>query len=114
MNVVRLRCEGGSVVGEPTTPFAPDVVLPPAERLVNPTEHDVVLAAVIPPAPGEEPGSGTSSKVRLPPDGRFARVDDARASLGNEWLNAGTSLISLTRLRRSSELADLPPAQPTT
>ncbi len=100
------------MVGEPTAPYDPDAVLPPAERLVNLTEHDVVLEAVIPSAPGEEPGSGTSSEVRLPPDGRFARVDDARADLGDGWLNAGTSLITLTRLRRSGELMDLPPAQP--
>jgi hypothetical protein len=100
------------VVGEPTRPSAPDAVLPSAERLVNLTEHEVVLEAVIPPAPGEEPGSGISAKVRLPPDGRFARVDDARADLGAGWLNDGTSLISLTRLRRTRELLDLPPGQP--
>ena len=102
------------MVGEPTAPECRPRTrcFLPAERLVNLTEHDVVLEAVIPSAPGEEPGSGTSSEVRLPPDGRFARVDDARADLGDGWLNAGTSLITLTRLRRSGELMDLPPAQP--
>ncbi|MGH3190355.1 MAG: hypothetical protein ACRDOL_24415 [Streptosporangiaceae bacterium] len=42
------------------------------ERLVNLTEHDVVL---LPESGGGDDDAGEPPVVRIPPDGRFARVD---------------------------------------
>jgi hypothetical protein len=79
---------------------------------VNLTEHQVVLDAFEQAAAGEDPGATPPSVVRLPPEGRPARVRDDRARLSQRWLNTGTGLVRLTRLRRSSDLVDLPPPKP--
>lgn len=93
---------------------SPEVILPPAERLVNLTPHDVVLYATELPADAGHGGQAEPVTVRLSPEGRFARVDDDTNRLPQACLNAGTALIPLTRLRRAGRLADLPPPEPRT
>jgi hypothetical protein len=87
----------------------PRPAIPAAERLVNLTPHDVVLNATELPRPGQDPEEATSATCRLAPQGTSARVDDASGTLSQDWLNSGTSLIRLTRLRRSARLTGLPP-----
>src|ERR1700722_5700643 len=82
--------------------------LPPAERLINLTPHEIVLqAAELPPAPDSQ-GGPDHATVRLAPEGQFARVDDDSNRLSAAWVSTGTSLIRLTRLRRSRKLTGLP------
>jgi hypothetical protein len=49
--------------------------------------------------------------VCVPPDGRFARVDDDAARLQEHLLNTDSGAVRLTRLRRLGRLVDLPPPQ---
>jgi hypothetical protein len=93
-------------------PDAPQ--LPSAERLVNLTPHEVVLQATVPPGEGDDLDRAEPATVRLVAQGRFARVDDDASRLSQGWLNAGTSLIAVTRLRRSGKLTDLPRPEPGT
>ena len=86
--------------------------LPPVEQLVNLTEHEIALKTLDPAGADDEQASAMPSAVRLPPEGRFARVEDHQAALSQERLNTGVALVSLTRLRRSGKLADLPPPRP--
>ena len=81
--------------------------LPPAERLVNLTVHNAVLATQPPPFYLAGQADATPFMC-LPPDGGIARVDDAEARLGEHLLNTGSGLVSLTRLRRDGRLMDLP------
>ena len=78
-------------------------------RLLNLTEHEIVLDAQQHSAgPADPSGLTPPSALRLPSAGQFARVDDTRARLNENWLNTATERIRLTRLRRSSRLTDLP------
>jgi hypothetical protein len=81
------------------------------ERLVNLTEHDVVL---VPESDGGDDDAGEPPVVRIRPDGRFARVDDGAARLGERLLDTGSGAVRLTWLRRSEKLVDLPPPRPGT
>jgi hypothetical protein len=81
------------------------------ERLVNLTEHDVVL---VPEPGGGDGGAGEPPVVRIPADGRFARVDDDAARRGEGLLDTGSRAVRLTWLRRSEKLVDLPPPRPGT
>jgi hypothetical protein len=85
--------------------------LPPAERLVNLTVHDVALVTQPPPfyLAGQ---AGAGPLIRIRPDGDVARVDDDEARLGEHLLNTGSELVSFTRLRRDGRLADLPDPAP--
>jgi hypothetical protein len=87
---------------------------PMAEHLVNLTEHKIVLHAQLHTADGNEPGLATPSVVRIPPDGRLARVDDEQARLDEDWLRAASEKVRLTKLRRSGKTVGLPVAQPGT
>lgn len=75
------------------------------DRLVNLTEHDVVLEAR--PWNGSD-GAAEPSLACLVPDGRFARVDDGAARLGEHLIDTGAGVVRLTWLRRSGRLAGLP------
>jgi hypothetical protein len=88
--------------------------LPQPERLVNLTPHEIALEAIEPPADFDDSESPNLLTVRLPPEGQFARIDDNASRLSAGWLNAETSLIALTRMRRSTKLSDLPPPAPGT
>ena len=84
-------------------------------RLVNLTEHEIVLDAQQHSAGTADSGGLTPLvALRLPPAGQFARVDDARARLNENWLNTASERIRLTRLRRSRHLTDLPGPEPGT
>ena len=85
--------------------------MPPAERLINLTEHDVMLVSQPQPAPE---GPAETPLVCLPPVGRFARVDDDAARLREHLLNTDSGVVRLTRLRRLGRLVDLPPPRPRT
>lgn len=78
------------------------------ERLVNLTEHEVVLEAR--PQGGGE-GDVGPGLARFPPDGRFARVDDVAARVRERLLDTDSGVIRLTWLRRSDRLVGLPAAQ---
>ncbi len=91
------------VVGEPGSPG--EVALRAGERLVNLTGHDVMLVAR-PRREGD--GVGESSLACIPPDGRFARVDDEAARLRERLLDTDSGVVRLTWLRRSGRLAGLP------
>ena len=80
--------------------------LPPAERLVNLTVHNVALTTQPPPFYLAE-HADTAPFTCIPPDGGIARVDDDEARLGGHLLNTGSGLVSLTRLRRDGRLVDL-------
>jgi len=82
--------------------------------LVNLTEHEIVLESQIPSGAGDQWGSPQPSTVCLRPEGRLARVDDDGARLGEAWLNAGSDLVHLTRMRRSRQVTGLPAARPGT
>ena len=91
------------MVGEPADPG--EVALPAGERLVNLTEHDVMLVA--------RPGSGSDalaepSLARIPSDGRFARVDDGSARVRERLIDTESGVVRLTWLHRSDRLVDLP------
>ena len=75
------------------------------QRLVNLTEHDVMLMAR--PRNGDG-GVAEASLARIPVDGRFARVDDEAARLREHLLDTDAGVVRLTWLRRSGRLADLP------
>ena len=83
--------------------------VPPAERLINLTEHNVMLASQ-PQSIAE--GMGGEPLVCVPPDGRFARVDDSAARLHEYLLNTDSGVVRVTWLRRLGRLVDLPPPQP--
>ena len=90
-------------MGEPADPG--EVALPAGERLVNLTEHDVMLVA--------RPGSGSDalaepSLARIPSDGRFARVDDGSARVRERLIDTESGVVRLTWLHRSDRLVDLP------
>jgi hypothetical protein len=85
--------------------------VPPAERLINLTEHNVMLVSQ--PQQAAE-GPADALLVRVSPDGRFARVDDDAARLQEHLLNTDSGVVRLTRLRRLGRLVDLPPPQPRT
>jgi hypothetical protein len=91
-------------VGEPAKPG--EAGLSPAERLVNMTEHDVVLVSQ-PRCPDQ--GAAEPPLARVRPGGRFARVDDRAARLNERLLDTESGVVRLTRLRRSGRLVDLPP-----
>lgn len=75
------------------------------DRLVNLTEHDVVLKA----RPRNDSGGvAEPSLACFVPDGRFARVDDGAARLGEHLIDTGAGVVRLTWLRRSDRLAGLP------
>jgi hypothetical protein len=100
-----MRSEAG-MVGEAVEPGA--VETPPVERLVNLTEHVVML--VPKPQPATE-GAAEAPLVCVPPDGRFARVDDGAARLHERLVDTESGIVRLTSLRRSGRLIDLPPPQ---
>ena len=77
--------------------------LPPAERLVNLTVHNVALTTQPPPSYLAEHAEAVPFTC-IPPDGGIARVDDDEARLGGHLLNIGSGLVSLTRLRRDGRL----------
>jgi hypothetical protein len=81
---------------------------------VNLTAHEVVLDSQVPSPPGDEHGSPVPATISLPPDGRYARVDDDRSRLSEGWLNTAPGLIRLTRLRRSGRVVGLPGSRPGT
>ena len=84
-------------------------------RLLNLTEHEIVLDAQQHSARTAGPGGLTPlSALHIPPAGQFARVDDTRARLNETWLSTATEQIRLTRLRRSRRLIDLPKPEPGT
>jgi hypothetical protein len=101
-------------MGESDVPRADGLSLPEVERLVNLTGHEIVLAAqgVADPCAGS--GALQPSVVSVPPEGRFARVDDGWAFLGRGRVNTGLGVVQLTRLRRTSRVCDLPEPQPGT
>ena len=82
--------------------------LPDPERLVNLTPHEIVLQATELPLSNDADNAGAVI-LRLPPEGTFARVDDKSSRLSEGCLNAGTGVVTVTRLRRSGMLKDLPP-----
>ncbi|MGH3125057.1 MAG: hypothetical protein ACRDND_29090, partial [Streptosporangiaceae bacterium] len=90
-------------MGEPAEPG--EVASQAGERLVNLTEHDVVLVA----RPRTGDGVAEPTLACVPPDGRFARVDDGAARLRERLLDTDSGVVRLTRLRRSGRLVDLPP-----
>ncbi len=96
-------------VGEHDDPSLPR--LPAAERLVNLTPHDIVVHASTIPREGDDLDHAEPTALRLAPLGGYARVDDYDATRGRSWLNTGTGLVPVTRLRRSGKLVGLPPAQ---
>jgi len=77
--------------------------LPPGERLVNLTEHDVVLVS----RNGSD-GVAGQSLACIPPEGLFARVDDGAARLRERMIDTESGVVRLTWLRRSGRLLDLP------
>jgi hypothetical protein len=79
--------------------------------LVNLTEHEIVLESQV-ASDDDEWGSGAPATFTLPPEGRFARVDDERASLSHGWLNATTDLVPVTRMSRSRRVVDIPAPEP--
>src|SRR6266536_4271639 len=97
----------GRMAEQGTQRIAGDV-LPPAERLVNLTEHDGVGEARALPAGYGAWEAAEPSTVTIQPAGGFARVDDDRARLGDWWVNASAGLVRVTRLRRSRRVVDLP------
>lgn len=60
---------------------------------------------------GGSDGVAEPSLARIPPDGRFARVDDGAARLHEHLVDTDCGVVRLTRLRRSARLVDLPAAQ---
>jgi hypothetical protein len=94
-------------VGEPTE--RGEAERPPAELLVNLTEHDVVLASRR--VRDETDGPGL---VCISPDGRYARVDDGAARQRDYLLETGSGVFRVTRLGRAGRLVDLPPPRPRT
>jgi hypothetical protein len=101
-----MRSEAG-MVGEAVKTGTAEVA--PAERLVNLTEHAVML--VPQPQPATE-GAAEAPLMCVPPDGRFARVDDDAARLHERLVDTESGVVRLTSLRRSGGLVDLPPPQP--
>lgn len=86
-----------------------------AVRLVNLTEHEIVLDALGQTGQVTEPeGLTPTSTVRIPPAGQFARVDDAGALLAKGWLDVVTDRVRLTKLSRSGRVIDLPAPEPGT
>lgn len=81
---------------------------PPVERLVNLTDQLIEL----PREPGA--GSAAAGRLRLPPGGVVARVDDERATIRYEKIDSPPGSVSLTILRRSRRVAGLPRPQPGT
>src|ERR1035441_2405530 len=103
-----MRSEAGMAGG---LPEPGEAEVPPAERLINLTEHNVMLVSQ--PQQAAE-GPADALLVRVSPDGRFARVDDDAARLQEHLLNTDSGVVRLTRLRRLGRLVDLPPPQPRT
>jgi hypothetical protein len=95
------------VVGESTE--RGEAEPPPAELLVNLTEHDVVLASR-----QVREGTDAQASVCIPPDGRYARVDDGAARQRDYLLDTTSGVVRVTRLSRSRRLVDLPPPRPRT
>jgi hypothetical protein len=95
------------VVGESTE--RGEAEPPPAELLVNLTEHDVVLASR-----QVREGTDAQASVCIPPDGRYARVDDGAARQRDYLLDTRSGVVRVTRLSRSRRLVDLPPPRPRT
>lgn len=92
----------------------PDVPpIPAAERLVNLTPHEIAIRVSELPRIGEDHDHAWPGMVRITPAGRFARVDDVSGPTG-EWLNVGTALAKVARLRRSRRVTDLPAPVPGT
>jgi hypothetical protein len=98
-------------VGESVVPIA-GVDTPSPERLINLTEHEIVLAVQDSPGPDEDDRPPRTWIARVPPQGRFARVDDDRGRLGTSGLNTDYGWVGLTRMRRAARLRDLPAPQP--
>ncbi len=93
-------------------PYVLSAGLPPAERLVNLTEHTVAVESLM-TSPGGDDGAPVPSSAAFAPDGQLARVADDRARLSGGWLNTPDGLLKLTRLRRRpGPVSGLPPAQP--
>ena len=82
-------------------PHALSAGRPPAERLVNLTEHKVAVDSLM-TSPGGGDGAPVPSTATFSPDGRLARVDDDQARLSGGWLNTPGGLLRVTRLRRRS------------
>ncbi len=91
-------------------PAEAEPAIPPTERLVNLTPHELVLQAFERPGDGRDAGQAAESTTRLPAQGSFARVDDRAGQLSRTALHSAAGEITLTRLRRSARLIDLPPA----
>jgi hypothetical protein len=72
----------------------PTVPIPPPERLINLTPHEVTRQAAESAANGQHPEQAKRTTVCLPPDGRFARVPDEVSELGHNCLNAGTGIVT--------------------
>jgi len=83
--------------------------VPPGERLINLTEHSVMLVSQSRPSTEE---AAAAPLACVPPDGRFARVDDGAARLHERLLDTQAGVVRLTWLRRSGRLIDLPPPRP--
>jgi hypothetical protein len=84
--------------------------VPPAERLVNLTEHAVAVDSLRVSPVGDDGGSAVPSTAIFAPDGRLARVADDEARLGDGFLNTPEGRLRVNRLRRSRRVAGLPPA----
>jgi hypothetical protein len=92
--------------------YVPGAGLPPVERLVNLTEHDVAVESLVRSLGGDD-GAAVPSTVVFTPDGQLARVTDEQARLGEGWLNTPDGLLRLARLqRRPGRVSGLPPTQP--
>ena len=93
-------------------PHAPGAGMPPAERLVNLTEHAVSVESRVASPLGDD-GAPVPSMATFAPDGRLARVADGQARLGDGSLNTSAGLLNVTRLkRRPGPVVGLPPAEP--
>ncbi len=89
-------------MGEPANPG--EDALQAGQRLVNLTEHDVMLMAR--PRNSQE-GVAEPSLTRIQAYGRFARVDDEAARLHERMLDTEAGVVRLTWLRRLGRLVDL-------
>ena len=86
--------------------------IPPAERLVNLTEHAVSVESRV-TSPSGDDGAPMPSMATFAPDGRLARVADNQAWLDDGSLNTSAGLLNITRLkRRPAPVVGLPPAEP--
>jgi hypothetical protein len=87
------------------------VRVPPDVRPVNLTPHAAVLDTIVIRHGTTTDDSPELSAVSIARGEGFARVDDEATEVSREWLNAGSRLISLTWLRRSSRITGLPGPQ---